>query len=214
MSATTPRHGLPFIWPTWITGLLSGDKQCEFAPWYRAHYRYEKRQDGTFDSAAWTAAHNALVKVRLAELLADGWTCTLEAQNDFRLKGKAALLSGKPDIVAVRGAEALVVDCKTGKPRNSDFFQVLIYMVALARTRPDLPTLRGEVCYSDHRIPIAADALTPEREAHIFAALRRVGGNERPRTTPSAQECAFCDVADCRDRVEKDESQTVSVGEF
>lgn len=213
MSATTKRPN-SFIWPTWITGLLSGDKQCEFSAWYRAHFKYEKRADHTFDSAAWTAAHNALVKRRVAELAADGWTCTIEAQNDFKLKGKAALLSGKPDIVALRGDQALVVDAKTGKPRNSDFFQVLIYMVALPRTRPDLPRLSGEVCYTDHRITVAPDELTPEREAAIFAALRLAGGDERPRTTPSRHECAFCDIADCRDRVEQDESTTVTVANF
>lgn len=29
----------PFIYVTWLSGLLFGSKQCKWAVWYRAHYR-------------------------------------------------------------------------------------------------------------------------------------------------------------------------------
>jgi hypothetical protein len=196
----TPRYGSCWIWPTWITGLLSGDKQCHFAAWYRSHYKYDKRQDSTFDSAAWTAQHNALVISRKDELEADGWTVTLEGQNDFKLKGKSAVLSGKPDIIATRNGQTLVVDCKTGKKRNSDWFQVLLYILALRRLRPELKAIGGEVCYSDGPVPVHPEDLTPEREEQIFAMLRLVGGDERPAHVPSKFECSFCDVAECTER--------------
>jgi hypothetical protein len=34
---TAPRDG-SYIWVTWITGLMSADKQCEWAAWFRAHF--------------------------------------------------------------------------------------------------------------------------------------------------------------------------------
>ena len=51
-------------------------------------------------------------------LKAEGYAVFVEDQNKFTLKGRAATLGGVPDLVAVRGAEALVVDCKSGKQRG------------------------------------------------------------------------------------------------
>ena len=195
--ASSTHRPFPFIWPTWITGLLAGDKQCRWAAWYRAHYRYEKRPDQNFDSAAWTASHNALVQRRKAALEADGWRVTLEGQNDFKLVGRTAVLSGKPDLLAFKDGQALVSDEKTGKKKNADFWQVLIYMLALPRKRSDLVRLRGEVVYSDDLVvPVAPEELTPQRSEQIFAMLRLVGGDEPPERVPSENECSFCDIAD------------------
>ena len=66
-----------------------------------------------------------MVRARAAALKADGYTAFVEDQNKFTLKGRAATLGGMPDLVAVRGAGTLVVDCKSGKQRGSDSFQVL-----------------------------------------------------------------------------------------
>lgn len=196
----TPRYGLPFIWVTWITGLLSGDKHCAFAPWYRAHYKYEKRDDPTFDSAAWSATHNEMVQQRKTQLEAEGWSVTLENQNAFKLQGRTALLSGKQDLIATRNGDTRVIDCKSGKKRDSDWWQVLLYILALRRLRPDLKAISGEVCYSDGPVLIQPEDLTPKREEQIFATLRLVGGDERPAHVPSKFECSFCDVAECTER--------------
>jgi hypothetical protein len=198
--STTPRHGLPFIWPTWVTGLLSGDKHCAWSAWYRAHFRYEKRPDDSFDFAAWSADHNALVLRRKSELEAGGWSVSIEAQNDFRWKGQTAIVSGKPDLISTRGTDVLVSDCKTGRGRHSDWWQVLLYMAALRKVRPALPPARGEVVYPDQTILIAAEELTPDREAQLFAMFRSVAGDAAPARVPSAHECRFCDIADCPDR--------------
>jgi hypothetical protein len=212
MSSTTKRFGLPYVWPTWLTGLLSGDKQCTWALWYRAHFKYEKRRDDSFDSAAWSAGHQSLLLRRVKELSAEGWTCRVESQNDFKLKGRTALLSGKPDILAERNGEWLVVDCKTGRARNSDFFQVLLYMLAVPRSVAGIGRLRGEVCYPDRSVDVAPEALTPLHEESIFAMLRVAGQDEAPEHVPSANECRFCDVADCRERFkEAAEEQPVAV---
>ena len=45
-----------------------------------------------------------------------GYTVSTEGQNSFNLRGRSAVLAGKPDLVARRGDEVVVVDAKTGKP--------------------------------------------------------------------------------------------------
>lgn len=205
------RYGLPFIWVTWITGLLSGDKHCAFAPWYRAHFKYQKREDPTFDSAAWSATHNAMVQQRKTQLEAEGWSVTLENQNAFKLQGRTALLSGKQDLIATRSGDTRVIDCKSGKQRDSDWWQVLTYILALRRLRPDLKAISGEVCYTDGPVLVQPEDLTPIREEQIFATLRLVGGDDRPRHVPSRFECSFCDVAECTERWTAPEHETEAV---
>ena len=91
----------PYIWVTWLGKLLAGDAHCEWALWFRAHHTYDKQKDETFDLTAWKAGHGEFVRVRAAELRAAGYTVFVEDQNRFALKGKAATVGGKPDIVAV-----------------------------------------------------------------------------------------------------------------
>lgn len=207
--ATTPRFGKPYIFVTWITGVLSGDRSCVYAPWLKAHFKYDKQPDENFNLAAWTADHTALVARRKAELETDGWTVTIEGQNDVRLKGNTALLAGKPDLIAVRGVEALVSDAKTGKQRHSDWFQILIYLFALPHVRPELVNGRrvsGEVVYRDHVIAVEPEELTETRREEIATMLRTIGSDERPAPVPSRNECRMCDIADCASRfVEIDE---------
>ena len=130
---TVPR-GSSYIWVTWITGLLAADKQCELSAWFRAHFSGFEKMPTDFNLAAWKAAHGEMVRARAAALKAEGYTVFVEDQNKVTLKGRAATLGGVPDLVAVRGAEALVVDCKSGKQRDSDSFQVLTYMRVLPIT--------------------------------------------------------------------------------
>lgn len=196
---TTPRGGLPFVWCTWLSGVLAGDRQCLWAPWFRSHFRFDKRPDSTFNLAAWSAEHNALVDIRRQELEAEGWTVTIENENAFRWHGKTAILAGKPDLIARRPGEFLVVDGKTGQQRNSDWWQVLIYLVALPPVF-GAGHWRGEVLYKNqHRVAIEPEELTPERREQIFARLRTCGSSDRPAKTPSVTECRFCDItaSDC-----------------
>lgn len=223
----------PFVWTTWITGLLSGDKHCRWAAWFKAHYYYEKVDEDEQRAAAlrkWKGEHADMVRDRVAALVADGWRVSVEAQNKFFVRGQSATLAGGPDILAVRdGApvvgravafdpslasaraakEAVVEDCKTGMRRDSDHWQVMIYMLFLPSHHPALKAdprpLAGAVVYRDgiHGIPpSAADADATQR---VGAAIREAGGPVAPPRTPSADECRYCDIAACPDRVTSDE---------
>jgi hypothetical protein len=224
----TPRNS-SYIWVTWITGLLSGDRHCLWSAWYRAHFKGYERRPTSFDLAAWTATHAEMVRARAEALRADGYQVYVEDQNKFTLRGRAATLGGVPDLVAVRetssgGREALVVDCKSGRQRNSDFFQVLTYMLVLPLTHPALTgvgpsgvgpsgsagpsgvagssgagpagqiVLSGELQYRDMSIAIPAVKLTDDLRRQIRTMIETIGGGEEPARVPSVSECRFCDL--------------------
>jgi hypothetical protein len=143
-----------FIWVSWLSKLMAGEKQCEWASWFRSHYIWQKLPSG-LDLAKWTADHAQLLRARKAALEAEGFTVYAEDQNSFTLMGATGIeVSGKPDIVAIRGSEAYVEDCKTGTPRHSDHFQVLVYMLALPHVEGPWKgrKLDGRIIYGGSRL--------------------------------------------------------------
>lgn len=199
--------------------MLASDDQCRWSPWFRSHFQYEKvgRTDGTL--AKWKADHGAMVNARASALTADGWLIFLEGQNKFTLPGKAATLAGTPDIVAVRDGEGLIVDCKSGKPRDKDFWQVCIYLMVLPLVHPGCQSLRrivGEIEYLDHSLTIQPEEFTQAMREQISAQIRETGGPTPPARVPSYRECLFCDVGkqDCPQRIEKAATTEVAHGLF
>lgn len=125
------RRRTPYVWASWITKLLTGENQCSWVAWFRAHYRYNKLPRDA-DLAAWTVEHGEMVSECCLSLTAKGYKAFREVQNSFNLVGRSgAVLSGKPDLVAVQSSEVCVIDCKTGTPRHSDQLQVMLYLYTL-----------------------------------------------------------------------------------
>ena len=159
-----------------------------------------------FDKEASFAA--SLGQVHRAELPEGREVVTVEDQNKFTLPGRATTLGGKPDIVAVRDCEGLVVDCKSGQQRDSAWFQVLTYMRVLPLTdaRCGRVRLAGEVQYREASVRIEPEQLDDMLKALIRGVIEHVGGDEAPRRVPSYAECRFCDLtaADCPNQVELD----------
>ncbi len=203
----TPRNS-PYCWVTWLAPHLSGDRSCTWAPWYKSHYQYDKRlQDGERAArlASWKAEHADLVTKRWGQLQADGWTVYVEDQNSIKVSGRTITLAGKPDLVAVRGDEARVEDCKTGQRRAADIWQVRTYQTFLPRTHHAIGQrpLFGAVVYRDGVLEIGA--LSEQERLRVIDLVAQLGGAEpTPVRVPSFSECAFCDVASCPDRVSEE----------
>lgn len=203
----------PYIWPTWISGLLSGDKDCEYAAWYRAHYQdYNKRSDG-FDFAKWKEDHTALLKQDRAQMTKEGFKVFTEGQNAFTWKGKQANIGGKPDTVSIRSTtDHRVHEYKTGKTRDSDMMQVKIYLCALPRTldRHVGRTLEGEVVYGTRnetgqmvvreRLEVPSHSVDLAFKDRLVQLVGRVASPHQARPVPSEGECRFCDLANCEYR--------------
>lgn len=213
------RPGLPYIWVTWLSGLLSGEDQCHFASWFASRHSYKARprEGDDFDLNAWRQTHNEMVQARAKLLEAAGFTVYIEGQNEFRIDGRRATLSGKPDIVAVLLSDVLVVDCKSGKRRDKDLWQVFLYLFAYSIFRhhgiPAGAVIRGEVEYQDGSLPVPASTFTAERRAEVVAKVEQVAAADAPRQIGSHAECRFCDVPDddCPSRVKSRAITTTEV---
>lgn len=201
MPGKRPKDGKPSVYATHLAGLLSGDKECKFAAWFKARYWYDKVEDTAFDRAGWTSDHTAMVQAERDRLVREGWVVSLESANKFDLEGKVGSIAGKPDIEAVHYADGQVVavrivDCKTGRQRNSDWMQVLLYLYAKLRKQPELRNvLVGVVLYKDKQVPVSVADLTDERIAQLGATMRDVCAEVPPTASPSQRECGYCDIS-------------------
>ena len=106
----------PYIWATWLARLLAGESQCEWAGWFRANYQDWTKPPSDFDSARWMMDHTALVKEARESREKLGYEVSTEEPEFLHLRGKTATLAGKPDLIAVKGNDRVIIDAKTGKP--------------------------------------------------------------------------------------------------
>jgi hypothetical protein len=203
---TAAERSNPFIWVSWLSKLMAGEKQCEWASWFRSHYVWEKVPSG-LDLAKWTADHAQLLRARKAELEAEGFTVYAEDQNSFTLLGETGIeVSGKPDLVAIRGQEAYVEDCKTGMPRHSDHFQVLVYMLALPHVEGPWKgrKLDGRIIYGGTVVDVPGSKIDADLRELFRKTVLTIGGPEPARKAPSWGECRYCDISsnDCPERID------------
>ena len=212
-----PRES-PYLWATWIARLLAGEAHCEWAGWFRAHYEGWARPPSDFDSARWMLEHTALVNEARESREALGYKVYTEDQNGFRLRGKSATLAGKPDLIAVKGSDAVVIDAKTGRPSPHHAAQVLTYMYAVPRAIPDYRGVdfRGHVVYPDGNVQIPVSGLDQRFIGRLGSLIRRLADETPARRIPSAQECRWCDItaADCPERVEEMETTEGTTEDF
>lgn len=208
-----------FIWISWLAKLMAGEIQCEHSCWFKSHFSFDKLPSD-FNLVRWTMDHNALVHKTRDELELQGYKVTIEDQNSFKVIVNEALVSAKPDIVAVRTiptrreltVEKLVIDCKTGRPKNSDQVQVLLYMMYLPHTHQSLTTeelqrlpWEGRVVYKKTAVPVPSVMLTKSLIAIAKDTIGKLSG-ACARKVPSERECRKCDISesDCPERLEDD----------
>ena len=215
---TEERSG-PYIWVTWLSRLLVGDFSCEWASWFKAHYKDYAKTPSGFDMARWQISHTALLNDTRDKLEGEGRSVLAESQNYFILRGKSGTaLGGKPDLVALdaAGGGGTVYDVKTGRRKDSDIAQVMIYMYALPHIDAHRGRrLDGEVVYGDgDAVKIPADAVDDGFRRNLHALIRRIAAPEAARRVPSALECRFCDLtsADCSERIEEDPRESAAAG--
>jgi len=80
--STPTERSNPFIWVSWLSKLMAGEKQCQWASWFRSHYVWEKVPSG-LDLAKWTADHAQLLRARKAALEAQGFFPTFSRSPAF-----------------------------------------------------------------------------------------------------------------------------------
>jgi CRISPR/Cas system-associated exonuclease Cas4 (RecB family) len=220
------RSGKPYVWVTWLAQFLGG-KQCRYALWFKARFKYTKFETHGADLTQWNADHNAMMRDRQVELEEAGYTVLREDACEYKHEGETAIVAGKPDLIALMDGTArqkpvmLVVDGKTGKERESDVWQVILYLFSLVRCRKDLTegrTIAGEVHYKvgDRRRPVQLSELTEARRQDVLKAIAIVTQSDPPPKSPSRYECEKCNIGpqDCPDRYQPKSHAIVHTGDF
>ena len=136
------RREHPYIWATWLPRLLTGENSCEWAVWFNAHRQNWTKVPSDFNQAEWMLNHTALLNKRKANWKHGGFDVNIERQNSFQLQGRSATLAGKPDLIARRDDEAVVIDAKTGHESASHIVQVMIYLYSIPRALEQYQNLK------------------------------------------------------------------------
>ena len=212
-----PRES-PYVWATWLARLLAGEASCEWAAWFRAHHQDWAKPPSDFDSTQWMLEHTALVNQARESREKLGYIVCTEGQNSFRLRGKFATMAGKPDLIAVKGQDVVIVDAKTGKPSPSHAAQVMIYQYAVPKAldRYRGMEFRGHVIYPDANVQIPASGIDGKFVERLGALIRRLAAETPARKVPSATECRWCDItkADCPERNEDLAREEATTNDF
>lgn len=204
--ARTREH--PYIWATWLARLLAGEAHCERAGWFGARYRDWTKPPGDFDQAKWMPDHTALSNEARESRESLGYEVFTENQNSFTLRGATATFAGKPDLIAVKGNDLVVIDAKTGRPSPHHAVQVMIYQYAVPRALEEYrgTEFRGHVIYPDGNVQIPVSGIDRKFVDRLGSLIRRLASENPARIVPSAGECRWCDItaADCPGRIDGD----------
>lgn len=203
------RSNGPYVWVTWLPRLLSGESSCEWASWFKAQHEGDSWTlvASGFDLTKWLTDHTALLNQSREAWERRGYSVLTEEQNRFNLRGKSAVLAGKPDLIACKDDEVVVIDTKTGRSSTAHPVQVMLYMYALPKALERYRGLKltGQVAYSDHVVDIPAEAVDETFVQRMGQLITRLASDMPARRIPSPGECRFCEItpADCPERVEE-----------
>ena len=141
--------------------------RCEWKAWFQAHHdgRTWTRIDSGLNQVKYNIAHTELMRRCTDGLEERGFDVAVEHQNEFRLKLQGATISGRPDLVAARGDEALIVDAKAALPSQAHQVQVMLYIMLLQLTGGRYREVRfpGPVYYGDtHAVDVPSSDVVDE----------------------------------------------------
>lgn len=190
---------------SWVTRLLAGEQQCEWALWFQWKHDVPDGPD-TPERLEWRRKHDALVVQRAAELEDYGFVVGVEWDNRLACESSRTRteIKGRPDI-AIRGPDLLTYeDCKVGRRREEHHVQVLMYAILAAWQRiHQADKINGVVVYDDGFEIVDMARLGGIRDR--FVALMDRVASETASRVPSYSDCRFCAVkAYCPERIERD----------
>jgi CRISPR/Cas system-associated exonuclease Cas4 (RecB family) len=194
----------PFIYVTWLKDFLIGDYLCKWSIWHRIFYDYEKAPSD-FDSVRYNMEHTAMRSEVMQRYSSAGYEVIPELS--VKVSGEIATLKGKIDLIALREDHPLIIEIKTGTPRPADKIQLLLYLWAIKRAYSrfrDIP-FDGLLIYKSHEIEISALEIDESFIKNFQKFMKEILHGEPDRKYPNKNECRFCKIGDCDERLEKEE---------
>ena len=82
---TTPRSS-PYMYATWPTKYLAGDKSCLWACWFKTHYQGHEKAPSDFNLVRWQAEHTVLLNALIDEL--EGQDCEVFIEHPKLVQGR------------------------------------------------------------------------------------------------------------------------------
>ena len=203
----TVRRDQPYLYPTWLAKLMSGEISCEWAVWYRVHYKDWARPPSDFDEARYTMEHTRLLREMRSKRDPGTERIYVERQGSFWYTHPSGIrISGTPDLVTTGPNGNCVYEAKAFSQRPYHKIQTMIYMYCLPRSeRMEFfgRTFSGEVQYVEHAAQIASEEVAGRFEEQLNYWMTLLSSNDPMERFPSEQECRFCNIGkvDCPDRM-------------
>ena len=199
----------PRISPLWLAGLLSGEVQCQWASWFRTHHEdWDRVETPDLPGLDWQTQYTVQLNGCIRRYEEQGYTVSNGAPNAYSLSLGDAVLSGRPDVIAVKGDDCVVIDFPKGEANRSHAFQVMTHMYALPRAVERLRGMspRGELGYWQEQVDVPAGSLDREFVENLHRQAERLASGEPLARVPSVDECWTCDIgaADCPERMKND----------
>lgn len=196
-----------YVWITWLSKLMASEVQCTWSAWFKTHYTDYVRRPSDFNLPQWRVEHNILVRQIVEERRALGERVLVEKQNNFHLPLSATIkLAGTPDLITISpDGTGRIFDAKTGTPKTSDQIQMMLYMLCLPSAVKAYRGMRfgGSLVYaSGQRVEIPCEAITPEFKTSARTFVNLLDSPTEPDRVPSPDECRYCDIAECAERME------------
>ena len=184
---TQVRANGPRISPGWLAGLLAAEAQCEWASWFRVrHEDWEQGPVPSLSDLEWSIDYTQRLN-RCIKLYEDqGYTVSNGGPNGYVLSVGGAELSGRPDVIATKGGDCIVIDFPEGEPTRSHALQVMIHIYALSMAveRFQGMTLSGQLAYGRESVDIPAASEDREFTENMTELARRLtaGRTARPHS--------------------------------
>ena len=213
----TVQRDNPYVYATWPTKYLTGDKSCLWACWFKTHHQRYEKAPSDFDLVRWQAEHTVLLESLTNELEQKGCIVWIEHQNSFRIESPRSGLtvSGRPDLIARHPDGTVVIyDAKTGRESTSHILQVQLYMYLLPKAPGSQwrgTRFSGAVVYPDgNENHIAPESIDSPFVGRLADFMQKMASDTPARRVPSEFECNQCDLtsADCPVKIEPQASIT------
>ena len=132
------------IWVTSLARLIAGEQECRFSAWFEANYTHYKdvenrhgyvlgykansEQEKSPELLERDEKHSRLADRVIKELEKEGRYLLPEVQF-WHETASGFIVAGRTDLISVlKKVECCMYDFKTGREKNSDIAQVMLYM--------------------------------------------------------------------------------------
>ena len=194
------KRNSPYIWVSWLAEIMSGDLTCHWKVWFKTNNKLTKKQPSDFDLTSWTINHTKKLTQVKEDLIKNKKAPIIEQTIKYNIPNSDAVICGKPDCIVENENTILVYDCKTGKERESDKIQVMLYMYILSK-KFTTKQIKGLISYNDREVEISNLPENFEENFNYFVNI--LISKDFPLKNPG-MDCRFCDITkeDCPERVD------------